>query len=90
MKFVKGRGYEAYYRKEDRKEHKKEPKAKEVAAAEEQHEAPVPLVTHVSSNSISIFSNDEVYGNNQQFYNSNGLNAHKLYISNNFSRAISE
>ena len=36
----------------------------------------------------SIFSNVEVYINNQQIYNSNGLNAHKSYISNNFKGAI--
>ena len=38
----------------------------------------------------SIFSNVEVYINNQQIYNSNGLYAHNSYISNNFKAAISE
>ena len=38
----------------------------------------------------SIFSNVEVYINNQQIYNSNGLYAHDSYISNNFKAAISE
>ena len=38
----------------------------------------------------SIFSNVEVYINSQQIYNSNGLYAHKFYISNNFKAAISE
>ena len=38
----------------------------------------------------SIFSNVEVYINNQQIYNSKGLYAHKSYISNNFKGAISE
>ena len=38
----------------------------------------------------SIFSNVEVYINNQQIYNSNGLYAHKSYIFNNFKGAISE
>ena len=38
----------------------------------------------------SIFSKVEVYINNQQIYNSNGLYAHKSYISNNFKAAISE
>ena len=37
-----------------------------------------------------MFSNVEVYINNQQIYNSNGLSAHKSYISNNFKAAISE
>ena len=38
----------------------------------------------------SIFSNVEVYINNQQIYNSHGLYAHKSNISNNFKGAISE
>ena len=38
----------------------------------------------------SIFSNVEVYINNQQIYNSNGLYGHKSHISNNFKAAISE
>ena len=37
-----------------------------------------------------MFSNVEVYINNQQIYNSNGLYADKSYISNNFKAAISE
>ena len=38
----------------------------------------------------SIFLNVEVYINHQQIYNSNGLYAHKTYISNNFKAAIFE
>ena len=38
----------------------------------------------------SIILNIEVYLNNQQIYNSNGLYAHKSYIANNFKAAISE
>ena len=38
----------------------------------------------------SIFLNVEVYINNQQIYNSNGLYEHKYYISNTFQAAISE
>ena len=38
--------------------------------------------------SNSIFYNVEVYVNNQQIYNSNGLYVHKSYISNNFKGAI--
>ena len=50
----------------------------------------VPLVTHVNNILHSILSNVEVYINNQQIYNSNGLYAHKSYISNKFKGAISE
>ena len=39
---------------------------------------------------LSIVSNVEVYNNNQQIYNFNGLYAHKSHISNNFKSAISE
>ena len=37
-----------------------------------------------------MFSNVEVYINNQQIYNSKGLYAHKCYNSSNFKGAISE
>ena len=87
LKLVKGRGYEAYNTKEVKKEHKEEAKAEEEELAEEE---PVPLVTHVNNFLHSFFSNVEVYINNQQIYNSNGLYAHKSYISNNFKGAISE
>ena len=53
-------------------------------------EAPVPIVSHVNNILHSILSNVEVYINNQQIYNSNGLYAPKCYISNNFKGAISE
>ena len=56
----------------------------------EEEEDPVPLVTHVNNILPSIFSNVEVYINNQQIYNSNGLYANNSYISNNFKGAISE
>ena len=38
----------------------------------------------------SIFFNVEVYINNQQIYNSNGIYAHKSYISNKLKGPISE
>ena len=88
LQLVRGRGYETYNTKEVKKEHKEEAKAEEDEAAEE--EAPAPLVTHINNILHSIFSNGEVYINNQQIYNSNGLYAHKSYISNNFKGAISE
>ena len=88
LKPVRGRGYETYNTKEVEKEHKEEAKAEEEEMAEE--ESPVPLVTHINNILHSIFSNVEVYINNQQIYNSNGLNAHKSYVSNNFKGDISE
>ena len=50
----------------------------------------VLLFNHVNNIIYSFFSNFEVYINNQQIYDSNGLHAHKSYISNNFKEAISE
>ena len=88
LKLVRSRGYETYNTKDVKKEHKEDAKAEEEETAEE--EAPVLLNTHVNSILHSIFSNVEVYINNQQTYNSNGLFAHKSYISNNFKGAISE
>ena len=87
LKLVSGRGYETYNTKV-KKEHKEKAKGEEEETAEE--DAPVPLVTHVNNILQSIFSNVEVYINNQQIYNSNGLYAHKCYISNKFEGAISE
>ena len=87
LKLVRGCGYETYNTKEVEKEHKEEAKAEEEETAEEEA---VPLVTQVNKILQSIFSNVEVYINNQKIYNSNGLYAHKSYISNNFKGAISE
>ena len=88
LKLVEGCDYETYNDKEVKKEHKKEAKAEEEETAEE--DPPLLLVTHVNNMLLSIFSNVEVYINNQQIYNSNGLYAHKLYISNKVKGAISE
>ena len=88
LKLVKGLGYETYNTKQvKKKEHKEEAKAEEEETADEE---PVPLVTHEDNILHSIFSNVEVYINNQQIYNSNGLYAHKSYISNNFKGTVSE
>ena len=88
LKLVKGHGYETYNTKEVKKEHKEEANVEEEETVEE--DDPVPIVTHVNNILHSIFSNVEVYINNQQIYNSNGLYAHKSYISNKFKGAISE
>ena len=80
LKFVKGRGYDTYESKEKKKENKDE----SVVFTETGDDSYVNNIMH------SIFSNVEVYINNQQIYNSNGLYAHKSYISNNFKAAISE
>ena len=50
----------------------------------------VARVTYINNIMHSISSNVEVYINNQQIYNSNGLYAYKSYIFNIFTAAISE
>ena len=72
------------------KKAQKAARADEEETAEEEQEAPVPLVIQLNNILHSFFSNVEVYINNQQIYNSIGLYAHKSYFSNNFKRTISE
>ena len=69
-------------------EHKEEAKADE--ETEEKQEAPVPLVTQENTIFHLIFSKIDVYINKRQFYNSNGLYAHKPYICVNFKGPIEE
>ena len=90
LNFVKSPGYRTYSRKDIEKEHKEEAKVDEEPTKEEKQEAPVPLATHSINISHSLFSNAEVYINNQQISNSNGLYEHKCYISNKFMGAIFE
>ena len=91
LKFVKGRGYDTYESKEKKKEHKDECVVfTEPRTDDSDEEEEVARVTSVNNKLHSIFSNVEVYINNQQIYISNGLYVHKSYISNNFKAAISE
>ena len=84
LKFAKGRGYDTYESNEKKKEHKEESVVLTETGDDEEEEEEVARVTYVNNIMHSIFSNVEVYINNQQIYNSNGLYAHKSYISNNF------
>ena len=89
LKFVKGRCYDLY----ESKKKKKEPKDESVVFTEtgtEDEEEEVARVTYVHNIMHSIFSTMEMYINNQQIYISNGLHAHKSYISNNFKGAVTE
>ena len=90
LKFVKGCGYDTYESKEKKKEHKDESVVFTETGDDDSEEEEVARVTYVNNILHSIFSNVEVYINNQQIYNSNGLYAHKSYISNNFKGAITE
>ena len=86
LKHVRGRGYQTYNTKEVKKEHREKAKAEEEEMAEE--EAPVPLVTYVNNILHSMFSLVELYISNQQIHNSNGLYAHKSYLSDNFGEFL--
>ena len=89
LKFVKGRGYDTYESKE-KKEHKDDSVVFTETGDDEEEQEEVARFTFVNNIMHSIFSNVEVYINNQQTYNSNGLSEHKSYISNNFMGAITE
>ena len=73
-----------------KKEHKDESVVFTETGSDDEEEEEVARVSYVNNILRSIFSNVEVYINNQQIYNSNALYAHKSYISNNFKNAISE
>ena len=73
-----------------KKEHKDESVVFTETSDDEEEEDEVARVTYVNNIMYSIFSNEEVYINKQQIYNSNELFAHKSYISNKFQAAISE
>ena len=91
LKLVKRRGYDTYESEEKKKEHNDESVVfTETGTDDEEVQEEVAPVTYVNNIMHSIFSNVEVYINNQQTYNSNGLYAHKFYISNNFKAAIYE
>ena len=90
LKFVRGRGYDTYESKEKKKEHRDQSVVFTETGDDDNEEEEEARVTYVTNIMHSIFSNVEVYINNQQIYNSNGLCAHKSYISNNFKGAITE
>ena len=78
LKFVTGCGYDTYETKEKKKEHKDESVVFTELSDDEEEE--VARVTYVNNIMHSIFSNVDVYINNQQIYNSNGLYAHNPTI----------
>ena len=93
IKLVKGRRFDTYKTTEKKKEHKEDTIFTETADDDveflEEDEG-VPHITHVSNILHSIFSNAELYINNHQIHNSNGLYANKSHISNNFKSTMSD
>ena len=90
LKLFKARGYDTYESKEKKKEHRDESVVFTETGDDGEKEDEVARVTYVKNIMHSIFPNVEVYINNQQICNSNGLYAHKSYISKNLKAAISE
>ena len=93
IKLVKGRGFDSYKTTGKKKEHKEDAVFTEtgdddIEFIEENEE--VPHITHVINILHSIFSNAELYLNNHQVYNSNGLYAHNSHISKNFKSTLSD
>ena len=89
LNYVNRRGYDKYESQEKKKEHKDE-SVVFTETGDDEEEEEVARVTYVNNIMHSLFSNVEVYINNQRIYKSNGLYPHKSYISNNFKAAISE
>ena len=81
--------YDTYEVKEKKKEHKNESVVFTEAGPDDDEED-FARVTYVNNIMHSIFSNVEVYIKNQQVYNSNGLYAHKSYVSNKLKGAVTE
>ena len=93
IKLVKERGFDTYKTTEKEREHKEDAVFTETGDDDvefiEEDEG-VPHITHVNNILHSIFSNAELYINNHQIYNSNGLYVRKSHISNNFKGILSE
>ena len=92
-KLVKGRGFDSYKTTEKKTEHKEDAVFTETGDDDveciEEDEG-VPHITHVNKILHSIFSNAELYINNHQIYNSNGLYSHKSHFSNIFKCTLSD
>ena len=93
IKLVKGRGFDSYKTTEKKKEHKEDAVFTETGDDDVEfieEDKGVPHITHVNIILHSIFSNAELYINNHQVYNSNGLYAYKSHISNNCEGTLSD
>ena len=91
IEVIKGRGFDTYKTTEKEKEHKEDTNFAETGDDDVEFldkDEGVAHITHVNSILHSIFSNAELYINNHQFYNSNGLYSHKSHTSNNFKLYI--
>ena len=93
MKLTKSRGYKTYNPEDGKKEHRaelKEEAAEHTAGEEMEEDPPIPLVAHVNNFLHSTFSHIEMYVDNEQFHNSNGLYAYSYYSFKNIMGTIAE
>ena len=84
IKLVEGRGFETHNTTEKKREHKKDTVFTETGDDDVEFLGEgdgVPHFTHVNKSLLSNFYNAELYINNHQNYNSNGLYVHKSHIS---------
>ena len=81
LKFVKGRGYDTYESKEKKKEHKDDSVVFTETGTDDEEEEEVARVTYVNNIMHSIFSNVEVYINNQQIYHSKFMHTSLTFLT---------
>ena len=89
IKLHKGRCFDTYKTREKKEKHKEanvftETRDGDVDFIEEEGKG-VPHMTHLNKTLHSFFSNAELYFNNHQIWNSNGLYPHRSHISNKFT-----
>ena len=93
IKLVEGRGFDTYKTTEKKKDHPEDTVFTETGDDDfefiEEDEG-VLHITHVNNILHSFFSNAELYFNNHQIYNSNGLCVQKSHISSNFKSTLSD
>ena len=93
MKLVEGRAFDTDKTREKRKDRQEDTIVTETGDDDieciEKGEG-IPHITHVNKILHSIYSNAELYINNHQIYNSNGLDAQKCDIANNFPSTLAD
>ena len=92
IKLVKGRGFDSC-KTTEKKDHKEDAAFTETGDDDVEYieeDAGVPQITHVNNIQHSNFSNAELYINNHQIYNLNGLIAHEFHISKQFESTLSD
>ena len=94
IKPVKGRCFYTYQTTKKKKEHKENNVFTKNGDDDVEFKAEegngVYHITHVNNISHSIYSKAQLYSNNYQSYNSNGLFAHKSHLFSNFKSSLTD